>query len=140
MVSDFSLSEPKKTTAGQSTGSDTTPAISTLVSNHPQDVGGLSSSTSPNPGHYPEPHKSGVHNEVRGPNTGHMACLRESFASQGVSAQASELLLSSWRSKMNSSYNSLFSKWASWCEQRNRDPTAGPVEDVVNCLAVLHAE
>ena len=77
---------------------------------------------------------------MRGPNAGRMACLRDSFASRGVSAQASELLLSSWRSKTNSSYNSLFSKWASWCEQRNRDPTAGPVEDVVNFLAELHAE
>ena len=41
---------------------------------------------------------------------------------------------------MNSSYNSLFSKWPSWCERRNRDPTAGPVEDIVNFLAELHAE
>ena len=140
VVSDFSVSEPDKTTTGQSTVSDTTLAIPTLVSNHPQDVGGLSSSTSSNPGHNPEPHKSGVHNEARGPNAGRMACLRESFASRGVSAQASELLLSSWRSKTNSSYNSLFSKWASWCERRNRDPTVGPVEDVVNFLAELHAE
>ena len=69
-----------------------------------------------------------------------MARLRDSFASRGVSTQASELLLSSWRTKTNSSYNSLFSKWASWCEQRNRDPTAGPVEDVVNFLAELYAE
>ena len=81
VVSDFSVSEPDKTTTGQSTVSDTTLAISTLVSNHPQDIGGLPSSTYPNPGHNPEPHKSGVHNEARGPNTGHMACLRESFAS-----------------------------------------------------------
>ena len=96
VVSDSSVSEPNKTTTGQSTVSDTTLAISTLVSDYPQDVGGLSLSTSPNSGHNPEPHKSGVHNEARGPNTGRMACLRDSFASQGVSAQASELLLSSW--------------------------------------------
>ena len=57
-----------------------------------------------------------------------------------VSAQASELLLSSWQSNSNSSYNSLFSKWASWCEWRNRDPTVGPVEDVVDFPAELHAE
>ena len=31
-------------------------------------------------------------------------------------------------------------KWARWCEQRNRDPTAGPVEDVVSFLAEFYAE
>jgi len=69
-----------------------------------------------------------------------MAHLRDSFASRGISTQALELLLSSWRNKTNSSYNSLFAKWARWCEQRSRDPIAGPVEDVVNFLAELHAE
>ena len=69
-----------------------------------------------------------------------MACLTDSFASRSVSAQASELLLSLWQSKTNSSYNLLFSKWASWCEQRNSDPTAGPVQDVANFLAELHAK
>ena len=32
-------------------------------------------------------------------------------------------------------YNSLFAKWADWCQQRDRNPTAGPIEDVVNFLA-----
>ena len=69
-----------------------------------------------------------------------MARLRDSFASQGVSTQASELLHASRRSKTNSSYNWLFSKWAGWCAQRSRDPTVGPVQDVVNFLADLHAK
>jgi len=55
----------------------------------------------------------------------------------GISFQATDLLLSSWRNKTNSSYNSQFAKWASWCEQRGRNPTAGPIEDVVNFLADL---
>ena len=40
----------------------------------------------------------------------------------------------------NTSYNSLFAKWADWCEQRSRDSTVGPVEDVVNFLAELFAK
>ena len=64
-----------------------------------------------------------------------VAWLRESFASRGISLQASDLLLSLRRDKTNSSYNSQFAKWASWCEQRNRNPIAGPVKDVVNFLA-----
>ena len=66
---------------------------------------------------------------------GCMAYLQESFSSQGVSSEASALLLSSWRPKTQSSYNSAFAKWASWCHQGNRDPTFGPIEDVVNFLS-----
>jgi len=51
--------------------------------------------------------------------------------------EASALLLASWRPKTQSNYNSLFSKWACWCSQSNRDPTVGPVEDVINFLAEL---
>ena len=31
-------------------------------------------------------------------------------------------------------------QWANWYEQRDRDPTSGPVEDVVNALAGLFSE
>ena len=140
MVSDLSVPEPNKTTASKSSAGDTILAIPTLVPSNPRDGGRLSSSTSSNQGSHPEPHQSGIHNETRRPNIGRMARLRDSFASRGVSAQASKLLLSSWRAKTNSSYNSLFSKWTSWCEQRNRDPTAGPVKDVVNFLAELYED
>jgi len=39
--------------------------------------------------------------------------------------------------KLSQNYNSLFAKWASWCHQRNRNPTTGPVKYVVNFLAEL---
>ena len=83
---------------------------------------------------------TGVHNTTGNSNPGRMAYLRESFTSRRISAQASDLLLSSWRDKTNTSYNSLFAKWANWCEQWSRDLTAGPVEDLVNFLAELFAE
>ena len=69
------------------------------------------------------------------PQPGCMAYLQESFSSRGVSLEASGLLLSSWRPKTQSSYNSAFAKWASWCQQWNRDPTFGPIEDVINFLS-----
>ena len=99
-------------------------------------------STFSHPEHYPEPHQSGVHNEARDPNSSHIACL------SGIPLHHEEFLhkLQSYSSHYGktkltiASYNSLLSKWASWCEQRNRDPTAGPVEDVAYFLAGLHAE
>ena len=69
-----------------------------------------------------------------------LAYLRQSYSSRGISAQASDLMLRSWRDKTNSNYGSSFSRWASWCQQRNRDPLAGPIEGVVNFLATLYSE
>ena len=81
-----------------------------------------------------------VHNGSGNPTIDRMAHLRSTFSSQGLSTKASELLLSSWRSKTNKSYNSLCSKWISWCQSRDRNPFEGPVSDVVNFLAELHSQ
>ena len=72
MVSDFSVSEPNKTTTCKSTASNIALAIPALVPSNSR-----SSSTSSPSGHYPEAHQSGVHNEAGGSNTGRMARLRE---------------------------------------------------------------
>ena len=50
------------------------------------------------------------------------------------------LLLKSWRTKTNKSYDSLFGKWHSWCSQRSFDPFSGPVANVANFLAHLYKE
>ena len=140
MVPNTMVSDPDKTTAGRSFVNNTTLAFSTLVSSPSRDVAGLPLSTPISSGSDIDPIQSRTHNSAGSSNAGRMAYLRESFTSRGISTQASDLLLSSWRDKTNTSYNSLFAKWASWCDQRSRDPTAGPVEDVVNFLAELFTE
>jgi len=71
--------------------------------------------------------KQGVPKMVAWPISGN-SLLHEKFLHR--------LLLSSWRDKTNSNYNSVC-KWASWYKQRNRNPIAEPVEDLVNFLAEL---
>ena len=78
-----------------------------------------------------ESNQSGIHHDS-GPRSSHMAYLRDSFQSRGFSETASKLLLTSWRAKTTSNCNSLFNKWASWCEQRDRNPIDGHIEDIVN--------
>ena len=82
----------------------------------------------------------GLPDATRSTSIGRLAYLRQSYASRGISAEASDLMLRSWREKTNSNYASSFSRWASWCQQRGRDPLAGPIEDVVNFLAGLYSE
>ena len=84
-----------------------------------------------------ESNRSGIHHDS-GPRSSRTAYLRDSFQSRRFSEAASKLLLTSWRAKTTSNYNSLFNKWVSWCEQRDRNPIDGPIEDIVNFLAELH--
>lgn len=111
--------------------------LSVMVPSSAGDVARLPSPATISTGHNPQSIQSRIHNATGNSSSDRMAYLRESFSSRGISTQASELLLSSWRDKTNTSHNSLFAKWADWCEQRNRDPTARPVEDVVNFLTEL---
>ena len=69
-----------------------------------------------------------------------MAHLRNKFRSQNLSEEATALLLKSWRTKTNKSYDSLFGKWHSWCVERSFNPFSGPVTNVANFLAQLCAE
>ena len=72
------------------------------------------------------------------PSVSRVEHLRKSFDSQGLSVQATELVLQSWRTKTNKSYDSLFRKWNRWCIERGSNPISGPVSEVANFLAALY--
>ena len=67
-------------------------------------------------------------------SVGRLAHLRQSYSSQRTSAEASDLMLRSWREKTNSNYGSSFPRWARWFQQGGRDPLAGPIEDEISWL------
>uniref|UniRef100_A0A1X7UF04 Core-binding (CB) domain-containing protein n=1 Tax=Amphimedon queenslandica TaxID=400682 RepID=A0A1X7UF04_AMPQE len=60
------------------------------------------------------------------PSTSRVEHIRQRLDGQGLSSQATELILSSWRTKTNKSYDSLFGQWSRWCSQRETDPFSGP--------------
>ena len=70
----------------------------------------------------------------------HVGCIRNRCQSGHLSETATNLILSSWRDKSSRSYNSSFSKWARWCQQRDRNPVSGPISDIANFLAELYQE
>ena len=74
------------------------------------------------------------------PSASRVAYLRERYRDQELSEEAASLMLKSWRTKTNKSYDSLFGKWHSWCCARGSDPFSGPIKEVVNFLANLHKE
>ena len=114
--------------------------ITTMVSNNSGNARELSQNTTTKGWSSHTPSGSGIHNESRCTGVNGMAHIREPFESRGISSEASALLLTSWRPKTQSNYDSLFSKWSRWCLQRNKNPIEGPVEDVANILADLFKE
>ena len=75
--------------------------------------------------------QGGVHHASGSASVGRLAIIRQQCRSGGLSEGASQLSASSWRSKTTSTYESLFKKWDSWCQERGRDPIRGPIADVL---------
>ena len=49
---------------------------------------------------------AGISDATGSTSVGHLAYLRQSYSSRGISAQALDLMLRSWRDKTNSNYGS----------------------------------
>ena len=89
------------------------------------------------PGHSDLADTGGIHNASKGTTVSRLAIIRDQSRSGGLSEGVSRLLESSWRNKTKSTYESLFKRWDSLCQERGRDPIRGPVADVLNFLADL---
>ena len=72
--------------------------------------------------------------------TSRLEHLRERLDEQGLSSQATDLILNSWRTKTNKSYDSLFGRWNHRCTEQGSNPFSGPVSEVANFLATLYQE
>ena len=81
---------------------------------------------------------SGIRTSSSDSSASRVAYLRQRFQAEDLSEGASNLLLASWRTKSSKSYDSMFQRWISWCQERGTDPVSGPVSEVANFLADLY--
>ena len=137
MVPDTSMPHQGEGASCKNGPSSSTMEDSVMVSSPTGATGGLSSGTTTTTGPNNDTIRSGIPDASRNSIIDRLAYLRESYTSKGFSSEASDLMLSSWRPKTNSNYGSSFTRWASWCKQRDQDPLSGPVSDIVNFLAEL---
>ncbi|XP_078658776.1 LOW QUALITY PROTEIN: uncharacterized protein LOC144904068 [Branchiostoma floridae x Branchiostoma belcheri] len=63
-----------------------------------------------------------------------VAKIRRQLQGRGLSAGASDLILSAWRESTSRQYQSAWAQWASWCDRRKIDPVCGSIESVVEYL------
>ena len=71
---------------------------------------------------------------------GRLESVRKTHIAEGISKQASELILSSWSKGTNTAYQSGWTKWASWCAERKVDPISGDVQHFIDFLAELYEQ
>lgn len=67
--------------------------------------------------------------------TSRLATIRAAASDRGLSASASRLWVSSWRSSTQSSYESAWNIWIRWCQQESLNPLESDEETVANFLA-----
>ena len=92
---------------------EVTTLVPTTSGNGSEDTNPSTQQKEPNPTNtqcQPSGHKS---------TTSHVGYLREKCRDQKLSEEASRLLLSSWRPKSSKTYDSLFTKWASYIGQQS---------------------
>ena len=136
VVPDRTRSQQDSVTGSSSNSSGPSVEESGLVPSSSGNVGGLPTTYSPTRGSVAE--GQGAEDNRDSPSFSRLACLRERYRHNSFSAQASELMLASWRTKSSQSYESSFGKWARWCAERCRNPVSGPIADIANFLAHLH--
>ena len=100
------------------------------------DGGQISSSTADGTKPFTEPRSEPSSISIRGADiSSHMAHLRQSYSMQGFSERVTELLLQSWRANIHSAYNSAWSKWCGWYNQRQVHPLSASLEKIMEFLA-----
>lgn len=71
------------------------------------------------------------------PASSRMETLREHLSSEGISKEATDILLSAQRGSTNAQYKSCWAKWCGWSRQRQIDPFCPAVSDLVHFLTEL---
>ena len=71
------------------------------------------------------------------PDVGRVAALRDRLAREGISAQAADLLMASWRPGTERAYRSAWQQWTSWCSQREISPLCPSLGEVLDFLTEL---
>ena len=64
-----------------------------------------------------------------------MACIQQSISTRGISDRAYKLILASRRPGTNTVYNSAWSKWYSWCKEREVDPLCPDLGNITEFLS-----
>ena len=66
---------------------------------------------------------------------GRLESIRENLRARRIPENASRLIISSWRDKTNTNYNSAWRKWDAWCAKRGLSSFTADVSAILSFLA-----
>ena len=69
-----------------------------------------------------------------------MDTVQQGYTTEGISAEAAQLLLSGWSKGTNTAYQSAWKKWVSWCIPQKVDPLLCSVNPFLDFLVGLFSE
>lgn len=107
-----------------------------MVSSLTTDGSGTTENSTSSVGEFTTSHKDTSQNGQN--DSGCFQDLREKLYSKGLSKQATELILASWRTGTKKQYNSYLSKWMRFCCSREIDPFNPTITCVISFLTELY--
>ena len=133
---------PIQDTEGGSQGDNThctSMANSAMVLSPPINV--VSETTPPSetatPSDKPQQQQSSTDTSVE---SSRVANIRDSLDHQGISSQATTLILSSWRKSTEEAYSCCWRKWEQWCASFGHSSIQAPIGAILDFLACQFAE
>ena len=79
-------------------------------------------------GREPPPNQTGVTQSSR------VVSIRRSLTAEGISEEASVLILSSWRHRTENAYSSSWRRWEQWCSINGFQPVHSPLNAILEFL------
>ena len=67
----------------------------------------------------------------------HVAVVRRCLGQFKLSPRVSDIIMSSWRSGTQAQYKSAWSKWSSWCAEKQEDPVSCDISCFLELLSEL---
>ena len=135
LLSHYKSSENSGNTEGaKDAPSNPSVAISTLVSSGPGHA--APPSRRRGPAKKPNRPDSSIDSGVISATSG-LASIRDRLTEEGISEEASKLILNSRSRGTTQNYESAWKEWRLWCGERGVDPFTCPIKNVVNYLGRL---
>ena len=118
--------------------SDSSPvAEETLVHGSASDVGSNSDEASIDRGSFVSTQNKHCSSKSSSFQSDCMAAINRSFQSKGFSSKARKLMAASWRVGTQKDYSAKFSKFSSWCSEREIDPYSATIAQCADFLSYL---
>ena len=126
---------------GHSDNGGTCLALTAMVPGTPRTFSGFSPDSTRNPDAIDRPIQQPTSSDNhRTTATSRLEIIRNQQQAEGISSGASQLLAAGWSRGTNTTYESAWKRWDSWCSERKIDPISCAIQPFLEFLTSLFKE